>query len=64
MNRPHLAFAFLVYGALRFGGLGAISAMIEDISQDHPDRMRIVMALNAGRCPDCDAVSTSDRASV
>jgi hypothetical protein len=29
--------------------------MIEDISQDHPDRMRIVMALNAGQCPDCNA---------
>ena len=28
--------------------------MIEDISQDHPDRMRIVIALNAGQCPDCD----------
>ena len=29
--------------------------MIEDISQDHPDRMRIVIALNAEQCPDCDA---------
>ena len=29
--------------------------MIEDISQDHPDRMRTVIALNAGQCPDCDA---------
>ena len=29
--------------------------MIEDISQDHPDRMRIVIALNAGQCPECDA---------
>jgi hypothetical protein len=29
--------------------------MIEDISQDHPDRMRIVIALNAGQCPDCGA---------
>ena len=29
--------------------------MIEDISQDHPDRMRIVIALNTERCPDCDA---------
>jgi hypothetical protein len=29
--------------------------MIEDISQAHPDRMRIVIALNAERCPDCDA---------
>ena len=39
--------------------------MIEDISQDHPDRMRIVIALNAGQCPDCDAVvSTTNRASV
>ena len=29
--------------------------MIEDISRDHPDRMRIVIALNAERYPDCDA---------
>ena len=29
--------------------------MIEDISQDHPDRMRIVIALNAEQYPDCDA---------
>ena len=29
--------------------------MIEDISQDHPDRMHMVIALNAGQCPDCDA---------
>ena len=27
--------------------------MTEDISQDHPDHMRIVIALNAGQCPDC-----------
>jgi hypothetical protein len=39
----------------RCGDLDDISAVIEDISQDHPDRMRIVIALNAGRCPDCDA---------
>jgi len=45
----------LGYGALRFGDLGDFSVMIEDIPQDHPDRMRIVMALNAGQCPDCDA---------
>ena len=30
--------------------------MIEDISQDHPDRMRIVIAVNAGQCPNCDAL--------
>jgi len=35
--------------------LDDISAMIEDISQDHPDRMRIVIALNAEQCPDCHA---------
>jgi len=29
--------------------------VIEDISRDHPDRMRIVIALNAERYPDCDA---------
>jgi len=29
--------------------------MIEDISHEHPDRMHIVMELNAGQCPDCDA---------
>jgi hypothetical protein len=30
------------------GDLGGISAMTEDISQDHPDHMRIVIALNGG----------------
>ena len=29
--------------------------MTEDISQDHPDHMRVVIALNTERCPDCDA---------
>ena len=39
--------------------------MIEDISQDHPDRMRIVIALNAGRCRIATPmVSTSNRTSV
>jgi hypothetical protein len=45
-----LALACSVYGALRFGDLGDISAMTEDISQDHPDHMRIVNSL-----PDCGA---------
>ena len=27
----------------------------EDISQDQPDHMRIVIALNAEQCPDCGA---------
>jgi hypothetical protein len=35
--------------------MGDISAMIEDIPQDHPDRICNVIALNAGQCPDCDA---------
>lgn len=35
--------------------LGDISAKTEDISQDHPDHMRIVIALNAEQCPDCGA---------
>jgi hypothetical protein len=43
-----LAFAFLVCLPLRLGDLGDISAMAEDISQDHPDHMRIVIALNGG----------------
>jgi hypothetical protein len=46
----------LVYLPLRLGDLDDISAMIEDISQDHPDRMRIVIAVNAGQCPNCDAL--------
>jgi hypothetical protein len=29
--------------------------MIEDIPRDHPDHMRIVIALNVEQCPDCDA---------
>ena len=29
--------------------------MIEDISRDHPDRMRIVNSLNVEQCPDCHA---------
>ena len=29
--------------------------MIEDVSQDHPDRMRIVIALNVEQCPYCHA---------
>ncbi len=30
--------------------------MTEDIPQDHPDHIRIVIALNnAGKCPDCGA---------
>jgi hypothetical protein len=33
--------------------MGVTFALIEDISQDHPDR--IVIALNAEQCPDCDA---------
>jgi hypothetical protein len=45
----------LVYGALGCGALGDIYAMTEDISQDHPDRMRIVNSLNVEQCPDCDA---------
>jgi hypothetical protein len=43
-----LAFAFLVCLPLRLGDLGDISAMTEDISQDRPDHMRIVIALNGG----------------
>jgi hypothetical protein len=35
--------------------MGDTSDMTEDIPQDHPDHMRIVIALNAGKCPDCDA---------
>jgi hypothetical protein len=35
--------------------MGVTLVLIEDISQDHPDRMRIVIALNAEQCPDCDA---------
>ena len=35
--------------------LGDTSAKTEDISQDHPDHMRIVIALNAEQCPDCGA---------
>ena len=35
--------------------MGVTFVLIEDISQDHPDRMRIVIALNAEQCPDCDA---------
>ena len=31
------------------------SVLIKDIPQDHPDYMRIVIALNEGQCPDCDA---------
>ena len=31
------------------------SVLINDIPQDHPDYMRIVIALNEGQCPDCDA---------
>jgi hypothetical protein len=55
-RRPvRLALACLVCRPLQLGDLGDISAMIEDIAQDHPDRMRIVTALNAGQCPDCDA---------
>jgi hypothetical protein len=40
---------------MRCGDLGDIYAMTEDISQDHPDHMRIVIALNAEQCPDCGA---------
>ena len=29
--------------------------MIEDISQDHPDRLRIVINFSAEQCPDCGA---------
>jgi len=54
-QRTHLALACLVCLSLRFGDLGDISAVIGDIPQDHPDRMRIVIALNAGRCPECNA---------
>ena len=54
-RRAHLALACLVCRPVRFGDLGDISAMIEDISQDHPDRMRIVNSLNVEQCPDCDA---------
>ena len=61
MNRDDVLSGFrgfrhlLVCRPLRLDDLGVTFAMIEDISQDHPDRMRIVIALNAEQCPDCDA---------
>jgi hypothetical protein len=56
-RRPDLAFVPLVCRPLRLGDLAATSAvtMIEDISQDHPDRMRIVNSVNIEQCPDCRA---------
>ena len=54
-RQTFLVFARLVCRYLRLCDLGVISAMIEDISQDHPDRVRIVIALNAGQCADCGA---------
>ena len=57
MNRDDVAFWLWLFGLSpsAVGDLGVTFAMIEDISQDHPDRMRIVIALNAEQCPDCDA---------
>ena len=57
MNRDNVLIwlSCVVCLSLRFGNLGNISAVIEDIPQDQPDRMRIVIALNAGQCRDCDA---------
>ena len=58
MNRDDLLIwlsLVLVCHPLRCGDLGDISAMTEDISQDHPDHMRIVISLNTERYPDCDA---------
>jgi hypothetical protein len=56
-RRTDLAFVPLVCRPLRLGDLAATSAvtMIEDISQDHPDRMRIVNSVNIEQCPDCYA---------
>ena len=55
MNRDDALIWLSLFWFVVLCDLGDISAMIEDISQDHPDRMRIVIALNAERCPDCDA---------
>jgi hypothetical protein len=43
-----------VHLSLRCGDLGDIY-VTEDTSQDHPDHMRVVIALNAEQCPDCGA---------
>ena len=55
----------LICRHLRCDDMGDISAMIEDISQDHQDRMHMVIALNAGQCRIATPmVSTSNRAWV
>ena len=57
MNRDDLLvwLRSFICGLLRCGDPGDLSAVIEDISRGHPDRMRSVIALNAERYPDCDA---------
>jgi hypothetical protein len=46
-------FGFVTLCAAAIGVI--FSVLIKDIPQDHPDYMRIVIALNEGLCPDCDA---------
>ena len=58
MNRDDVLVWLSLVGfvTLCAAAIGVIfSVLIKDIPQDHPDYMRIVIALNAGQCPDCDA---------